>query len=421
MASEPRIPIARPWLGVEEEQAAASVIRSGWLISGAHTQAFELSFAQYCKARHAVALNTCTHGLHLALRAVGVGPGDVVLTVSHSFIATANAVRLAGAEPVFVDVDPDTANLSPAALRRILATQFDKDGDGALVYRDVKSLALGESPLANISGRIGRLAAILLVHQVGLPAEIDSILDAADGAGVPVVEDAACALGSMYRSAATQDWLPIGANRGTVACFSFHPRKVITTGEGGMVTTDNSAIAKRINICRQHGMDQSPHERHVTRDLARNLVREEYLATSNNYRMTDMQAAMGEAQMTRLDAIVERRRTIATIYKEALAGSNNLRLPFEPSYARSNFQSFIIGFRDSAAARRTAAALDEKGIDVRPGIMNAHEARPYQAIWKTGDLPVSEMLSATTLTIPLFPTMTETEIGRVVAALQKIG
>ena len=131
--------------------------------------------------------------------------------------------------------------------------------------------------------------------------------------------------------------------------------------------------------------------------------------------------AMGEAQMTRLDAIVERRRTIATIYKEALAGSNNLRLPFEPSYARSNFQSFIVGFRDSAAARRTAAALDEKGIDVRPGIMNAHEARPYQAIWKTGDLPVSEMLSATTLTIPLFPTMTETEIGRVVAALQKIG
>ena len=251
------IPVMRPWLGEEEAAAAAAAVASGWVAQGPRVAEFEKAFAAAIGADHAVAVSSCTAALHLALIAVGIGPGDEVIVPSLSFIATANAVRYVGAQPVFADVDLATQNLIPATVEPHLT---------------------------------GRTRAVILVDQAGVPADLDGMRALCDPRGITVIEDAACAVGSTYRGR------PAGS-AAALAAFSFHPRKLLTTGEGGMVTTSDGSIAARIRRLREHGMDVSAADRHRSQQP----VIEHYTEVGFNFRMTDVQAAIGLVQLRKLN------------------------------------------------------------------------------------------------------------------------
>jgi perosamine synthetase len=407
------IPVTRPWMGCAEEEAAARTIRSGWVMAGPRVAEFESKFADATLAPYACAVHSCTAGLRLALRGLGVGPGDVVVTVSHSFIATANAVRLVGAEPVFIDIDPTTLNMDPIQLAQCLDTCFEVRG-GDLLFTDMDRISVGESPLASFSKPRGRLAAILVVHQVGLPADMRSIMEIALRHDVPVLEDAACAIGSKLSLDGGATWQPVGKPVGNAVCFSFHPRKVITTGEGGIVTTADARLDGNMRVWRQHGMDRSP----ADRESGAPSDTETYLYTAGNERMTDIQAAIGIEQLGRLSGIVEKRRKIAAFYKERLSARDDLSTPVEPDYARTNFQSFVITLTDPDQTTKVMNALRDKGVDSRPGIMCAHLEPPYQAAWPEGSLPHSEEARRAGIILPLFPNMDADMPNRVMDALE---
>jgi dTDP-4-amino-4,6-dideoxygalactose transaminase len=368
------IPITSPLLGDNECAAAASVIRSGWLTQGPRVAEFERALASTCGTTHAVAVSSCTAALHLALLALDVGPGDEVICPSMSFIATANAIRHAGAAPVFADVDPRTFNLDPDAVEAAITA---------------------------------RTKAIMPVHQIGLPADLDRFLELGAKYKLPIIEDAACAIGSRYKGRV------IGSH-GTMACFSFHPRKIITTGEGGAITTDREDLVQKLRLLRQHGMSIPDAVRHS----ARQVVIEEYVCLGYNYRMTDIQAAVGLEQLKRLGAIVGRRRELAARYSEALSSHPWLEPPYVPDYAEPNFQSYAVRLTDQAPLDRNAVMqkLLEQGIATRRGIMLAHREAPY-ANQAHHPLPHSEEASAGSLLLPLFPQMTFEDQDRVIRAL----
>jgi len=369
------IPITLPLFGPEEEAAAAAAIRSGWVSQGPKVAEFERLTAEYCGAAHAVAVSNCTTALHLSLLVLGVGPGDEVICPSMSFIATANAVRHAGATPVFADVDRRTFNLDPAAVERAITP---------------------------------RTKAILVVHQIGLAADLDRFQAIAKQHGLKIVEDAACAIGGRYRDK------PIGAH-GELTCFSFHPRKVITTGEGGMITTDNAEHAQRLRLLRQHGMSVSD----VARHGAKTIVHERYLCVGYNYRMTDIQAAIGIEQMKRLDGIVKRRRELAARYDAALADHPWLTPPHVPAYAFHNFQSYAVTLAESAPIGRDELMqrLLDWEIATRRGIMLSHREPPYADPAGSQLLPESESAADRSLLLPLFPTLGERDQDTVIKAL----
>jgi perosamine synthetase len=398
------LPIAVPELGPEEERAAAEAIASGWLAQGPRVAAFEAAFSGLVGAPHACAVSSGTTALHLALLAAGTRPGDVVLTVSHSFIATANAVRACGAEPFFVDVDPSTFNMAPGALRAALERDFEPR-DGGLWLRDVEAIAIGASPLARMRESRGRLAAVLVVHQVGLPADLASILPLAGARGIPVVEDAACAVGSELSLDGGATFEPVGRPHGAVACFSFHPRKVITTGEGGMIATGDAARDGRCRLVRQHGMGADPAMG--------------FLVTGHNYRMTDIQAAIGLEQLRKLPRILASRRRIAALYLDRLAGLEGLRVPAVPSCARPNWQSFIVTLEDPARQSAVMQSLLDEGVSTRTGIMCAHREQPYADAWRCASLPGSELAQDAGISLPIYPRMTDEDAERVVGALAR--
>jgi perosamine synthetase len=381
-AGRPTIPIAKPVMGEAEVEAAARAIRSGWVTQGPEVAAFEREFAAYVGAPHAVAVSSATTALHLALLAAGVGPGDEVITVSHSFIATANVVRYCAATPVFVDVQPGTFNLDPALLA------------GALTPRT---------------------RAILCVHQMGMPCDVAAILDFARPRGLAVVEDAACAAGSELRRDGA--WERIGRPHGDLACFSFHPRKLVATGDGGMVTTASAEWDARLRLLRQHGMSVPDTARHAS---AR-VIFEAYPLLGFNYRMTDIQAAVGREQLKRLPAVLERRRALARRYLDLLADVRGLRLPAEPAWARTNWQSFCVVLPEHLDQRETMQRLLDAGISTRRGIMNAHREAAYPpGTWRAGspDLKESERAQDHGLLLPLFHELTPEDQDRVVGALR---
>jgi dTDP-4-amino-4,6-dideoxygalactose transaminase len=372
------IPIARPSLGEEEAQAAAAVVRSGWLSQGAQVAAFEATFAQMVGAPYACAVSNCTTALHLALLAVGAGPGDEVITVSHSFIATANTIRQTGALPVFVDIDRDTFNMSPDRLAEAITP---------------------------------RTKAILCVHQIGMPCDLGRILPIARAHGIFVIEDAACAAGSEI--CLNGEWQRIGAPHGDIATFSFHPRKVITTGEGGMLTTRNAEWDRKFRLWRQHGMSVPDTVRHS----ASQVIFEEYVDSAFNYRMTDVQAAIGRLQLERLPQLVARRRELAAEYGRLFSGRSDIVLPGEaPSY-RSNWQSYCVRLPGGVDQVSVMQYMLDAGVSSRRGIMCSHLEPAFAGQPPRHTLVESERARDECVILPLYGQMTESEQRQVVTAL----
>ena len=417
------IPIAKPYLGEEEANVAKGVILSGWVTQGPKVKEFEDAFASYVGSKHACAVSSCTTAMHLALLAVGVKPGDVVITVSHSFIATANVVRHCGAEPVFVDIDKNTFNMSPESLKQCLSEDCEIR-DGELFYRDVLALAVGESPLCRLikdekakvqDCRIGRVAAIMPAHQMGMPCDSNNILPLAEEYNIPIVEDAACAIGSEIKI--NNKWEKIGKPHGDIACFSFHPRKVITTGDGGMITTNNPEYDKQFRLLRQHGMSVSDTARHS----ARKIIFEEYVTTGFNYRMTDIQAAVGIEQLKKLPEIIKNYRNIDILYHKYLCDIDWLRLPEEPEYSRTNYQSYPVRVLINTPLPRNELMqyLMDNGASSRPGIMNAHQEKPYSnLIYK---LPGSEKGRDEVILFPIYKGLEENDVKVISDLIHKIG
>ncbi|HTW16424.1 MAG TPA: DegT/DnrJ/EryC1/StrS family aminotransferase [Nocardioides sp.] len=375
-----RIDVMRPWLGEQEVAAVAAVLRSGWVAQGPKVAEFEAAFARRQHAPYARAVSSCTTALHLALLTAGVRRGDDVVVPSFSFVATANAATYVGARPVFADVDATTGNLTAATVERALTR---------------------------------RTRAVVVVDQGGVPVDLDEVRSLCDPLGIVVVEDGACAAGSTYRG------LPVGAGA-EVAAWSFHPRKVLTTGEGGMLTTRHQAWAERARLLREHAMSVSAADRHASL-LA---PPEQYTEVGFNFRMTDLQAAVGLVQLDRLTEVVRRRRELAATYAAALADVPGLRPVADPAYGESNFQSYWVEVQRGYPLDRETlmAALAAAGISARRGIMAIHRQPAYaDAGLRPGALPVTERLTDHTLILPLFHELGEAEQARVIDVLRRAG
>lgn len=384
--------MARPHLGREEVSAAERAILSGWVTQGPEVAAFEREFASFAGAEHACAVSSGTTALHLALRAVGVQPGDEVITVSHSFIATANSIRYCGAIPVFVDIEPATFNIDPEKVEEAVGT---------------------------------RTRAILCVHQMGMPCDLERILGIAHRHNLPVVEDAACAVGSEILW--ENQWEKIGKPHGDVACFSFHPRKLLTTGDGGMLTTANPEFDRKFRLWRQHGMSVPDTVRHASSSV----VFESYPELGFNYRLTDIQAAIGREQLKRLPEAIVVRRRMADRYRHLLQDVHDVVLPCEPQWAHSNWQSYCVRLPEKFDQQQIMQKLLDQGIATRRGIMCAHLEPAYAAAetWKCAmpgcnpsgscpNLAESERAQRQGVILPLFSQMTDEQQDRVADAMR---
>lgn len=358
---------------IEEDDLAAvrEVLASGFLVQGAKVAAFERAVAGYVGTEHAVAVSNCTAALYLSLLALDIKLGDKVAVASYSWPATANVIALVGAEPVFVDIDRDTFNIDPAALADIL-------------HRE-------------------RIKAVLPVHAFGGMADMPAILEVASQHGVPVVEDAACALGAEMKGKQAGTW-------GTLGCFSFHPRKAITTGEGGIVTTNDAALARRLRILRNHGQDPD-------------AAAPDFVEPGHNMRLTEFQAALGLTQMVKLDRIIASRRLQASRY-DALLASSGIRPPSALPGSRHVYQSYVALVPASAASRRNdiIAAMRQEGIETTIGTYHIPLTRFYRerSHYAPGHFPCTDDIGQRAISLPLFERLSEEEQGQVVNCLKRI-
>ena len=371
----PMIPVIKPWLGAEESEAAAAVVASGWIAQGPKVEEFERAFAGFIGCGQAVAVSSGTAALHVAMVLLGLGPGDEVVVPSLSFIATANAAKYVGATPVFADVDLETQNITVETIEEVL------------------------SPATR---------AVIVVHQVGAPADVDSIRELTARRGIALVEDAACAIGSTYKGGV------VGGNA-DLATFSFHPRKLLTTGEGGMLTSTSAEEAVRARRLREHGMSVSASDRH----RSGTAKIESYLETGYNYRMTDIQAAIGLVQLGRLEELLVRRRAQAARYTESFADLGVV-VPSDPPYGTTNFQSYWMLLPADAPIERDELlrCLLGDGISARRGVMASHREPPFRSE-KAPHLPVTELLTDRTLILPLYHELTEADQDFVVARVRR--
>jgi len=370
------IPIAKPYLTADEAQAAHDTILTGWITQGPRVAEFEEKFAAYTGAKYAVAVSNCTTALHLAMIVAGVGQGDEVICPSMSYVATANSIKYVGAIPVFAEIDPANYNL------------------------DVKDAARKIT---------SKTKAILLVHQIGMPADIDAFKKLADKHNLKLIEDAACAAGSSYKGA------KIGSHSELV-CFSLHPRKVISTGDGGFITTNREDYYQRMKLLRQHGMSVNDRVRHESSKL----IFEDHVEVGYNYRMTDIQAAVGIKQLEKLDWIVAERRKIAARYHEAFKDIDFIQLPIEQEGYFSNYQSYSIYLKDDCPVNRNEIMqkmLDD-GISTRRGIMTAHRETAYKTECAGLSLPVSEKSCDRSIILPLYIPMKDEDIEKVIEAFK---
>ncbi|HEV8671306.1 MAG TPA: DegT/DnrJ/EryC1/StrS family aminotransferase [Candidatus Limnocylindria bacterium] len=381
MATETRkkmnIPITKPALGEDEARAPYESIKSGWVTQGPKVAEFEKAVASYVGAKHGIATTSCTTGLHLALASIGVGRGDEVIVPSLTFIASANAVLYTGADVVFCEIDPRTFNIDPADIERRITR---------------------------------RTKAIMPIDQIGLACDIAAVNDIAKAHGIEVVEDAAPAIGETYRDR------KVGSNAHQTV-FSFHPRKVITTGEGGMITTDDDALADRARKLRAHGMSVSDLERH----RADHVIIEAYDDLGFNYRMTDIQASIGLVQLRRLDDLLRIRRAKAKRYNEELAEIRGIQVPYVPPYAEHTYQSYCLRLTTDCRVDREELMTNllRRGIATRRGVMASHLEKTYASRYGAVSLPVTEEATRTTMLIPLYATMTDDEQTYVIDALRE--
>jgi perosamine synthetase len=369
------IPVTRPYMDEAEAQAAAAAIRSGWIAQGPLVAEFEAACAARIGSKHAVAVTNCTSALHIALICSGIGPDDEVIVPSFTFVASANAIRHVGARPVFVDIDPSTYNLDPCLLEAAL------------------------SPATR---------GIMTVDQIGLPSDLDAVSAFARKHGLAVVEDAAPAMGSSYKGRAVGSISPI-------TCFSFHPRKSISTGEGGLLATDSDDVAARAKLLRSHGASVSDLARHN----AKSVVIEDYVEVGYNYRMTDIQAAIGLEQLKKLDFILDRRRHLAARYGSIFADMPGVTPPFVPEYATHTFQSYAVRIDPKVADRDSVMhQMLDKGISTRRGVMAIHEAAAYASTLEGRvSLPVTEAATRQTLLLPIYTTMSDDDLDYVIESL----
>ena len=375
--STKQIPITRPSVGEEEWLALREPIMNGWLTQGAKVAEFERKFAKQHDVRHAIATTSCTTALHLALRALDIGPGDEVILPSFTWIATANAVAYCGAKPVFVDVCANTYNIDPVQVE----------------------LAVTESTRA-----------IIAVHMFGLTADIDELRRVAPD--LPVIEDAACAAGATYKGCQA-------GSLGELGCFSFHPRKIITTGEGGMVTTHNHDLAHTINTLRNHGASIPEERRHKS---AHPYLLPDFDVVGFNYRMTDLQGAMGLVQLRKLQELLADRRKRAKHYHEALAGVSWLQTPNEPDGYAHSWQTYVCLVDEARAPcerNKIMERLQSRGISTRPGTHAVHRTGAYHTAdnASTDPCPVASHCERSTLALPLFGGMQDDDYKYVIEEL----
>ncbi|MCS6982153.1 MAG: DegT/DnrJ/EryC1/StrS family aminotransferase [Flavobacteriales bacterium] len=374
------IHISQPAMGEEEWLACRQPIESGWLTSGPQVQAFEELFAQIHQVPYAIAVTSATTALHLACVALGVGPGDEVIVPAFTWVSTANVVLYCGARPVFADIDPITFNLDPEDVKKRL------------------------SP---------RTKAIIAVHLFGLCADMDALRDVAGS--VPIIEDAACAAGASYKGR-------MAGGLGVVGCFSFHPRKSVTTGEGGMCTTWDFELAERIRSLRNHGASISEEQRHKG---PRPYILPEFNILGYNYRMTDLQAAVGLVQLKKMHSFIEERKRWAEYYIRELSAISWLRLPHVPEGYGHGWQSFVTTvLPDKAPMPRNDLMeyLQQRGISTRPGTHAVHMLGYYRE--KLGlqpeDYPSARFANDHSMAIPLHNRMTAEDFEYVVHTLRTL-
>jgi perosamine synthetase len=368
------IPIAKPYITKEDAKAVADTVLSGWILQGPKVEEFENRLAQYLGVKYAVATSSCTTAMHVGFIASGIGAGDEVIVPSFSFIASANSIVHAGATPVFADIDERTYNIDPSdAERKITA----------------------------------KTRAILVVHQVGLAADMDAFRKLASKYRLVLFEDAACALGSKINGRHV-------GSAGAWSAFSFHPRKAVTTAEGGLLATNNQRIAQKVRELRAHGADISVKDRHVSKSV----LHESYPVIGYNFRMSDIHAALGLSQFKRMDALIAKRLSLAKRYNKAFGDHPQIVIPFVPPGYYHTYQSYMIRITKGAGVRDALMQkLLDAGIATRAGVMASHLEKPYRAMYPRLHLPVTERVSRETVILPLYPQMTLKEQDFVIKSL----